>query len=478
MKKTKIVCTIGPASQSKATLTKMIRAGMDVARLNFSHGSYDSHKLIIQHIREAAAAVGRSVAIMQDLQGPRIRVGEVHQDGIELVRGESVVFVAESFINYRLLITGKEKIIPLGYADLYKFTKPGKHILINDGLIDIIVDRVSTKGNGNFIYGRVVKPGMIFSHKGINLPGVTISADVITAKDKQDLKFGLSQHIDFVALSFVKDAGNVVALRKLIGNKPVQIISKIERKEGLDNFDEILQVSDGIMVARGDLGIEIRPADVPLAQKEIIQKCLLVGKPVIVATQMLESMIMNPRPTRAEVSDVANAVIDHTDAVMLSGESAFGKFPVEAVAMMTDIALKTERSRYDDVPLHYLKMPHQSIEDAISFVADDLSEQHDVKAIVVNSLSGHAARIIARHRPNRPIIALTNSEHTMRQLALSWGVQAILLPSYRTLDKLIHASVVALKRRKLIQSGDTIVIVTGQPVARSGGVNLVKLHTV
>lgn len=474
MKKTKIVCTIGPASQSKVTLTKMIRAGMDVARLNFSHGSYDSHKLIIQNIRAAAQAVGRPIAIMQDLQGPRIRVGEVHVDGIELQRGEAVVFVSEAVINYKLLVTGKEKIIPLGYADLYKFTKPGKHILINDGLIDILVERVKDK----FIYGKVEKPGMIFSHKGINLPGVSITAEVITKKDREDLVFGLSQQIDFVALSFVKDASNVLALKKLIGNKPVQIISKIERKEGLDNFDKILEVSDGIMVARGDLGIEIRAADVPLAQKGMIQKCLVVGKPVIVATQMLESMITNPRPTRAEVSDVANAVIDHTDAVMLSGESAFGKFPVEAVAMMADIALKTEQSRYDDVPLHYLKMKHQSIEDAISFVADDLSAQHDVKAIVVSSLSGHAARIVVRHRPDRPVIALTNSEHTLRQLALSWGVQAILLPSCRTLDELIHSSVIALKKRKLVKTGDNIVIVTGQPVARSGGVNLVKLHTV
>ena len=239
---------------------------------------------------------------------------------------------------------------------------------------------------------------------------------MITPKDKEDLKFGLSQNIDLVALSFVKDANNVKALRKLIGTKPVQIISKIERKEGLTNFDEILAVSDGIMVARGDLGIEIRPADVPLAQKEIIQKCLYAGKPVIVATQMLESMVLNPRPTRAEVSDVANAVIDHTDAVMLSGESAFGKYPVESVVMMSDIVHKTEQSRYDDVPLHYLKLKHETIEDAISVVADDLAEQHQVKAVVVHSVSGRFFAWFPVSSPRKPVIALTNWASTKQQL--------------------------------------------------------------
>ncbi|MFA6475026.1 MAG: pyruvate kinase [Patescibacteria group bacterium] len=474
MKRTKIVCTIGPASESKPVLIKMLQAGMDVARLNFSHGTYDSHKVLIANIRAAAKQVGKTIAIMQDLQGPRIRVGEVHRDGIELTRGEPVVFIPQSFINYKLLITGKEKIIPLGYEQLYKFTKPGKHILINDGLIDIQVKHIKDK----FIYGTVVKPGFIFSHKGINLPGVSIEADVITDKDREDLKFGLSQDVDYVALSFVKDASNVRALRKLIGKHPVRIISKIERKEALDNFKEILNESDGIMVARGDLGIEIRPADVPLAQKSIIQQCMLVGKPVIVATQMLESMILNPRPTRAEVSDVANAVIDHTDAVMLSGESAFGKYPVEAVAMMSDIISETERSKYDDVPLHFLALHDQTVEDAISVVADDLAEQPRVRAIVVHSLSGHAARMIARHRPAKQVITLTNNAATKHQLALSWGVDTILIPTCHSLDQLIKLTTTALKKAKVVKTGDFIVLVTGQPVAKSGGLNLVKLHQV
>lgn len=474
MKRTKIVCTIGPASEKKATLVAMMKAGMDVARLNFSHGSYGNHTLLIKRIREAAAHTGKNVAIMQDLQGPRIRVGEVHRDGIELTRGETVALIPQSLINYRLLITGKEKVIPLGYELLYRFTRSGKHILINDGLVDIVVRRVHNR----IITGEVVRPGVIFSHKGINLPGVIIKADVITKKDREDLAFGLKQGVEFVALSFVRDAADVKALRRLIGRRPVHIIAKIERKEALDHFADILAVADGIMVARGDLGIEIKPADVPLVQKGMIQQCLRAGKPVIVATQMLESMITNPRPTRAEVSDVANAVIDHTDAVMLSGESAYGKYPVEAVKMMADIIQETENSRYDDVPLHYLQLQHQTIEDAISFVADDLAEQRKVKAIVVHSLTGHAARIIARHRPSKPIIAFTNSHYTQRQLALTWGALATVIPPCRTLDQLIRTSERLLLRTKQMRAGDQIVVVSGQPVGRSGNLNIVKLHSV
>ncbi|MDP3970746.1 MAG: pyruvate kinase [bacterium] len=474
MKKTKIVCTIGPASENKIVLEKMARAGMNVARLNFSHGTYDNHRLLIKNIRDMAKKVGTPIAIMQDLQGPRIRVGDVHKDGIDILRGEKVVLVPEKLINYKLLVTGDDKIIPIGYQDLHKYVKVGGHVLISDGLIDIKVNKVKD----GFIHGKVIKPGIILSHKGINLPGTLIEAEVITAKDKKDLIFGLSQGIDFVALSFVKDAANVIALRKLLGNKDVQIISKIERKEALNNFDEILEVTDGVMVARGDLGIEIPPADVPLAQKDMIQRCMLVGKPVIVATQMLESMMLNPRPTRAEVSDVANAVIDHTDAVMLSGESAYGKYPVESVQMMADVIKKTEASRFDDLPGHYLKITHPNIQDSISIVAYDLALQEDVKAIVVNSLSGRAARMVVRHRPETTIAVLTNNQRTQNKLALSWGIQALLLPKCKTLDELIRKSVTLMKNSKLVKAGDNIVLVSGHPVGTSEGVNMVKLHSI
>lgn len=474
MKKTKIVCTIGPASSKKTVIEKMIRSGMNVARLNFSHGTYTQHRQLIQLIRESAKKLGTQVAIMQDLQGPRIRVGEVHRDGIDLVRNEKIVLVPEHLVNYKLLITGNEKIIPIGFKELHKFVSPGGHVLINDGLIDIKVTQVKD----TFIYGTVVRPGTIFSHKGINLPGTIIEADVITKKDKQDLQFGLSQGIDFVALSFVKDVTNVKALRRLLGKHDVDIIAKIERKEALENFDTILEAADGIMVARGDLGIEITPADVPLAQKAMIEKCLVVGKPVIVATQMLESMILNPRPTRAEVSDVANAVIDHTDAVMLSGESAFGKYPVEAVKMMSSIIEKTEHSAYDDMPAHSLALKHPSIEDAISAVAYDLAQQEDVKAIVVNSLSGHIARMVARHRPETTIVVFTNNANTQRKLALTWGVVAYVLPKCKTLDELIRKSVALVKTMPYVKTGNNIVLVTGHPVGKPRSANLVKLHTI
>ncbi len=474
MKRTKIVCTMGPASAKPKVVEQMISHGMNVARLNFSHGSYSDHAALIRTIRAAAVKMKHVVGIMQDLQGPRIRVGAVHRDGIELVRKELVVLVPTKFINYKLLTTSQDKIIPIDYPQLYKFCTPGQHVLINDGLIDIVVTHIKD----HLIYGTVARAGIVFSHKGINIPGANIIVGVITDKDKEDLAFGLKNGIDFVALSFVKDAKDILQLRKLIGKKPVQIIAKIERKEAVHNFAEILAVTDGVMIARGDLGIEIPAADVPLLQKDMIQQCLRVGKPVIVATQMLESMTINARPTRAEVSDVANAVIDHADAVMLSAESAFGKYPVEAVKMMSKIIKETEASKYDNVPAHYLKLATLTTEDAISVAAYDLAQHDGVKAIVVNSLTGRSARFIARHRPEMLIVALTNHERTRRQLTLTWGVYADIVSTCSTLDQLIQRSIQALKQRHVVKAGQIVVLVTGHPVKQSYGDNMVKLHKV
>jgi len=276
----------------------------------------------------------------------------------------------------------------------------------------------------------------------------------------------------------VRSAADIIALRKLIGVCDVQIIAKIERQEAVKNFSSILTVTDGVMVARGDLGIEMKPSDVPLVQKDLIFRCLQVGKPVIVATQMLESMIINPRPTRAEVSDVANAVIDHTDAVMLSGESAFGKYPVESVAMMSQIICDTEASRYDDVPARYIAIKNPKIEDAISFAAYDLSKQAGVKAVVVNSYYGHAARIIARHRLEIPIFVLTNNIPTQNKMALSWGIESLFLPKCRSFDEFLNKAVILLKKQKVVKKGDKIVLVIGHPVDQSSGANLVKVHVV
>lgn len=472
MKKTKIVCTLGPASESKAVLKKMLKAGMNVARLNFSHGSYAHHASLIKTIRGLAKELKMPLAIIQDLQGPRIRVGEVAKEGIELVRADKVIIYPEA----KQFNTPKGyKILPSQFSTLYKFVKTGTHILINDGLIDLRVQKVTE----TLIYTQVVKPGIVFTHKGINLPGVHIKTKIITDKDQADLKFGLSQNVDYVALSFVHCAKDIEELRRLIGkNKAVKIIAKIETKEAVQNFDEILAATDAVMVARGDLGIELPVDQVPLWQKKMIRKCLYAAKPVIVATQMLESMMLNPRPTRAEVSDVANAVIDHTDAVMLSGETASGKYPVEAVSMMAQIVRKIEVSSFDDLRADYFKFAKYSVPDSIASSINNLVLENKAKAIIINSVSGRAARLVSRYRPEAEIIVLTNDERTRQRLALVWGVYAYLLPSCKTLDSLIKKSLSLVKKIKLVKKGQRLVIITGQPFAQEEGVSLVKVQTI
>lgn len=477
MKRTKIVCTIGPASEKGAVLTKMIKAGMDVARLNFSHGSYRQHRTLIKNIRGAAKKVGRPVAIMQDLQGPRIRVGDVIKDGIDLSRQDKVVLLYEKKINKKAEIEAYKnnyKLLPIQFKDLYRYAKVGSHILINDGLIDIKVKKVYKEG----IYGSVIKPGIVFTNKGINIPSAKIETAALTEKDKEDLAFGLTQDIDFVALSFVNNENNVRALKKFIQDAPIEIIAKIETSEGVKNFSDILEEADGIMVARGDLGIELPPDKVPLIQKDMIRACLKAAKPVIVATQMLDSMILNPRPTRAEVSDVANAVIDHTDAVMLSGESAFGKYPVEAVSMMAEIIKETENSPYDDVDSHFLSLKQFKMAESISANVFDLAKENKAKAIVIDSISGLSARLISRFRPETHIVVLTNREKTMSQLALSWGAYAYYLPPCQSLDELLKKSVALVKKERLVKKNDKIVLVTGHPVGHTAGMNLIKVQEI
>lgn len=474
MKRTKIVATIGPASAQPKILEKLIRSGMDVARLNFSHGTYAEHRTLIRNIRAAAKKVGHTVAIMQDLQGPRIRIGQVSRDGIEVRRGESVVLVPEHMINYKLLVSADVKIIPHQYVYLYKDVQQGSHILINDGLIDLRVTRLENR----FVYAEVEKPGTIFTHKSINLPGVEVSSEVITVKDKQDLKFGLTQDIDYVALSFVKGPEHVRALRKLIPkSKQVLVVSKIERREAVENFKAILEETDGVMVARGDLGIELPPEDVPLIQKQLIQDCLIAAKPVIVATQMLESMMVNPRPTRAEVSDVANAVIDHTDAVMLSGETANGKYPVEAVQMMTRIIEKTEPSPFDDLPESFFQHDPSDTQHGIAHSAYELARDTKAKVIVAASFSGRTARLIARFRPQTPVLVLTDNPKTQQHLALVWGVRSMCIPKVKNLDVLVDHMVRMVKKLSLAKKGQKMVIVSGHPVREEEQMNAVKVHT-
>ncbi|MBI3626586.1 pyruvate kinase, partial [Candidatus Uhrbacteria bacterium] len=404
MKKTKIVCTIGPASSQPAMLVKMIKAGMNAARLNFSHGTYPDHARLIKNIRAAARVCGTEVAILQDLQGPRIRIGNLPAEGVITEKGDKVALLTEKLYSAKHKVPGYATV-PNQYPGLYKDVKSGDLILIEDGTIRLQVERSSD----GVIRCVSLNGGTIKNHKGINVPGVTLRADVITEKDKSDLAFGIKHGVDFVAISFVKNAEDIFRLKKIIasqrGLSHPQVIAKIERDEAVKNFDEILAATDGIMVARGDLGIELPAARVPLLQKEFIGKCLVASKPVIVATQMLVSMIHNPLPTRAEVSDVANAVIDHTDAVMLSGETATGSYPLEVVQTMSRIIEETENSRFDDLkcgPFHI-----HTAGEALVQAACFLESYVQAGAVVALTSTGKTVRTISRHRPELNIIAFT-----------------------------------------------------------------------
>lgn len=479
MKKTKIVCTIGPACESQAILEKMIRAGMNVARLNFSHGTYAHHSKLIKNIRAVSKKIGQPVAIMQDLQGPRIRIGEVNKNGVELTKGKRVALVPEKALDYKLLSRSSAKILPIQYANLFKMVKKGNRILIHDGLIELTVHEVVK----NIVYANVTRGGIILSHKGINIPGVNVKMPVITEKDKEDLKFGLKERVDFVALSFVASDKNIKDLRRLINKfqpkSEVKIISKIERREAIKNFSKILEAVDAVMVARGDLGVEMPAEEVPILQKQIIDRCIRAGKPVIVATQMLDSMIRSPRPTRAEASDVANAVIDHADAVMLSGETAFGKYPVESTRMMDKIIIETEKSAFDDLPHGYLADHYRGIYYALADGAHELSKHTRAKFIVAATTTGKTAAFVSRHRPdNAIIIALAHRDIVLRQLVLVWGVYPSLVPRAGSLTQLIVLVNKSLKRCKLGKLGDRYILITGHPLDRKTSTNLLAVREI
>ncbi|PIS04570.1 MAG: pyruvate kinase [Candidatus Buchananbacteria bacterium CG10_big_fil_rev_8_21_14_0_10_42_9] len=491
MKRTKIVCTIGPASETQATIERLISAGMNVARLNFSHNVHSHHAMLIKNIRAASKKKGVPVAILQDLQGPRIRIGKLPEDGIELKKGNTITLTPKA---------GKlsDNIIPIQLPSLYKYVKAGHSILIDDALLQLKVTGVS-KPN---IKARVVVGGILKSNKGMNFPNSSIKVPAVTTKDKRDLVFGIKQNVDFVALSFVSKAEEIVALRKQIvalekkfgwerKNNQVKagqgeraplytrIIAKIERKEALQNFDEILAVADGIMIARGDLGIELPIQDLPLFQKRFIQKCNKAGKPVIVATQMLDSMIQRPVPTRAEVSDIANAILDGTDAIMLSGETATGKYPLKAVQVMNKVAQHTEPAEIKLVS-EPAKRSGQgpSITESTTLAAETIAEMSGAKVIVCSTAAGFAVRSVIRNKPRFPVVAVTAFEKTQRQLSLSWGVSAFVTPPYKKLSELISYVNTLLKEHKLAKSGDRIVICSSHPYGYIGHANLIKIETV
>lgn len=467
MKHTKIVCTIGPSSDTKTQLKKMMQGGMNVARLNFSHGTYKSHTQLVKTIRMAADELDEPIALMQDLQGPRIRTGDVPREGIEIKKGDSVVLLSErEYKKYK----GDDYIpVPIQYTQLVKAVKPEGLVLIQDGTIVLEV----TSKRSKRVYCRVRQGGVVLSHKGINAPGADISGPVITKKDKKDLKFGLRQRVDYVALSFVKNANNIKQLRALLPkNSRARIIAKIEREEAVNNFDEILKAADGIMVARGDLGVEIGPARVPILQKEMVMRCVRAGKPVIVATQMLESMTENPRPTRAEAADVANAIIDHTDALMLSAESATGAFPVHAVRTMTDIARQVEQSEYDDLPHDAIAHAKEGTPVAVAHAALHVAKSIGARVVVVMTKSGDTARALAQLRPQEvKTVAVTYDPVVHRQMSLVWGVRGMLINKPKDKATFLKQLKIAVRKRRLASEGDEIVVITNFDRNQPGGVS-------
>ncbi|HLS67083.1 MAG TPA: pyruvate kinase, partial [Pseudogracilibacillus sp.] len=473
VRKTKIVCTIGPASDSVQTLKELIKNGMDVARLNFSHGTYEEHRERIANIRKAAKAVGKTIAILLDTQGPEIRTKSFKGGEAYLTEGSRVIITTED-------VEGTEKRFSITYKELMYDVEIGTNISLDDGLINLKVVGID-KEKGE-ISTTVLNSGYIKNKKGVNVPNVRVNLPSLTEKDRRDILFGIEHEVDFIAASFVRDTNDVLSMRQLLEENDanyIHIISKIENREAVTNFEQILQASDGIMVARGDLGVEIPPEEVPIVQKKLIEKCNLVGKPVITATQMLDSMQSEPRPTRAEASDVANAILDGTDAIMLSGETAAGKFPVEAVRMMSVIAEKTEPTLDHMSLLQERKRSiSMTITDAISQSVTQTALNLDVSSIITPTQSGHSARMIAKYRPEVPIIAVTFDEFVYRQLSLVWGVHAVISKEIESTDELLDEAVKKGLSTKLFHRGSKVIITAGVPVGVSGTTNLMKVHVI
>lgn len=469
MRRTKMICTIGPASSGRETLARLVEAGMDVARLNFSHGSHDAHASVIEALRDVSRAAGRPVAILQDLAGPKVRVGNIVDGAVELVPGRAVTFTDED-------IEGDASRISLTYKNLSRDVRKGDALLLSDGDIELEVEEVS----GRDVVCRVVVGGTLHSHKGLNLPAGSISAPILGEKDRSDLAFGLAHGVDFVALSFVRSADDVREARAAVGDASPspRLLAKIEKHEALENMDEILAETEGLMIARGDLGVEIPFERVPGVQKTLIRKANLAGKPVITATHMLKSMVANPRPTRAEVSDVANAILDGSDAVMLSEETAVGRYPVKAVEAMSKIASGAEDSfpfrtwfeRYDSAV-------GLSPEEAVAFAACQMADRIGAAAIVTFTRSGSTCRLVSKYRPAQPILAMTPEEGTLRSLSLVWGAVPMLTERVTHADDVERTAVRLALDSGRVRSGEQIVITAGLPVHVEGTTNLIKVAT-
>ncbi len=469
LRKTKIICTIGPATDKPGVLEDMIKSGMNVARLNFSHGTYEEHKKRIDQIKKVRSEFSSFVPIMLDTKGPEVRIGCFKEKSVKIESGDKFILTTEE-------ILGDKERVSVSYKNLPEEIYKGATVLIDDGLLELeVIDK-----NEKEIICIAKNDAVIGDRKGVNLPGVNIKMPYISEKDKNDLLFGIKEEVDFVAASFVRSADDVLAVRKILdenGGKRILIIAKIENREGVKNIDSILKEADGIMVARGDMGVEIPMEELPGIQKEIIKKCFLMGKIAITATQMLESMIKKPRPTRAEISDVANAVYDGTSATMLSGESAVGAYPVEAVRAMARIILKTE-SAIDYKKMFNDAQMSRSVTGAVSHAACTMAQDMEASAIVTVTSSGYTARMISKYRPESPVIAAAVDTYVARQLAMSWGVIPVKAESKKTSDELFDHAMDLARDTGIVANGDIVVITGGVPIGMSGTTNIVKLEIV
>jgi pyruvate kinase len=471
MRRTKIVCTLGPATDNTEVLKKLAANGMDIVRLNFSHGSHEEHLKRINSVKRVREEMGKPLAILLDTKGPEIRLKTFKE-------GRAVLEEGRRFVLTTRKIEGNESEVSVTYENLPEDLRPGDTVLLDDGLIELKVEEVK----GEDVICIVINGGEISNNKGVNLPGVSTRLPAVTPKDKEDILFGIDQDIDIIAASFSRKAEDILEIRRILEENKgehIKIIAKIENREGVENLDAIIEVADGLMVARGDLGVEIPAEEVPLLQKDMIRRCNRVGKPVITATQMLDSMIRNPRPTRAEVADVANAILDGTDAIMLSGETAAGKYPVEAVRTMARIAEKVEEAYNFGRWMNGATMKNgNTVTDAVSHATCATAQDLGAAAIITATQSGYTARMVSKYRPKSPIIGATPDERVMRQLSLTWGVYPVLAKQSDNTDDTLELSVKAALEKGHIKEGDLVVITAGVPAAVTGTTNLIRVHTV
>ena len=471
MRKTKIVCTLGPSTDNEDVLRQLMQEGMDVARCNFSHGVYEDHKKRMDMVKKIRKEVKKHVAILLDTKGPEVRVKQFKDGKVTLKEGQLFTLTSDE-------VEGTEEKVSITYNRLYEDLENGMTVLIDDGLIEMSVEKVE-KTN---IVCRVINGGVVSNNKGINIPDVNLSMPYLSDKDRDDILFGIAEDVDFIAASFVQKKDDIMQLRRLLdknGGGNIKIIAKIENRQGVENIDEIIEVSDGIMVARGDMGVEIPYEEVPVLQKMIIKKVYEVGKQVITATQMLESMVKNPRPTRAEATDIANAVYDGTSAIMLSGETAAGAYPVEAVKTMVRIAERTEKDvDYCKRFFNHDRKSNPDITDAICHATCTTAYDLNAKAIVTVTKSGYSARMISRYRPASEIIGCATSEKVCRQLSMAWGVIPILLKEEKDVFDLFDNAITAAKNMNLLEKDDLTVITSGVPIGISGTTNMIKVQTV